>query len=164
MDRNLHDKADTAAWLLTLGADQLRLTRTGALAQPEEHVLDIGVASVAHRWFKQVPPSALAVEYAIEAIENKLETWRHLAGKVSPLQTCDSHVLDIARLATIAHQAETVLGRDDVERTFGRWVAVIQGRPASVEGLPVDRLFAARLLILREFMHHMKCESITVTA
>ena len=162
MHTDLYGKVNKAAWRLTLGADQLHLTRTSPMAQPEEYVLDIGVASIARRWFKHEPPSALEVEYAIEEIENKLETWHRLAGQVLPLHTPDSQILDIAKLAAIPLQAETALSRDVVEHTFGRLVAVIQGRPASVEGLPADRLFAARLLILREFMHHMKCESIIV--
>ncbi len=157
------DKPHQGAWQLTLDADQLLLTRTRPAVQPEAYVLDIGVASIARRWFKHAPPSALEVEYAIEEIENKLETWRHLAGQVQPLHTQDSAVRDIASLAAVPLHPETVLSRDVLEHTFGRLVAVIQGRPASVAGLPADRLFAARLLILREFMHHMQCESITIT-
>lgn len=126
------------------------------MAQSEEYLLDIGVASIAHRCFKHKPPSAL------EEVENKLETWHHLAGQVLPLYTLDSQILDIVSLAAISMQAETALSRDVVEHTFGRLVAVIQGRPASMEGLLIDRQFAARLLILRQFMHHMKCESITI--
>lgn len=162
MRTDWRDKPLEVTWRLTLGADQLQLTHTSPMAQSKEYLLDIGVASIAHRCFKHEPPSALEVEYAIEEIENKLETWYHLAGQVLPLHTQDSQILDIASLTAIPLQAKTALSRDVVEHTFGRLVAVIQGRPTSMEGLPIDRQFAARLLILREFMHHMKCESITI--
>ncbi|MYM95524.1 hypothetical protein [Duganella vulcania] len=38
--------------------------------------------------------------------------------------------------------------------------AVIQGKPAAHEGIPDDNAFAATLLILREFMHHLGFSSI----
>lgn len=159
-----YDTASGVKWLLRLDDDQLRLTRTNPMAQPEEYALDIGVVSIAQRWFKHEPPTPMEVEYAIEEIENKLETLYRLAGQVLPLYTQSGAIREIARLAAIPVQAETLLSREVVEHTFGRLVAVLQGRPASREGLPVDRLFSARLLILREFLHHMKCESITIAS
>jgi hypothetical protein len=51
---------------------------------------------------------------------------------------------------------QTVLTLDEVEGLFNRLVAVSQGRPASQEKLPTDTLFFASLLVLREFMHHLR--------
>jgi hypothetical protein len=49
-----------------------------------------------------------------------------------------------------------------VERVFNRLAAVAQGRPAAHEGLPEDPAFAARLLVLRELMHHMPFAAVTL--
>lgn len=46
--------------------------------------------------------------------------------------------------------------------TFQRLSAVSLGRPISLEGLPASADFAATLLILREFMHHLGFASITL--
>jgi hypothetical protein len=42
-----------------------------------------------------------------------------------------------------------------VERLFDLLAALSLGRPASSAGIPADGVFAARLLILRELMHHL---------
>jgi len=47
-----------------------------------------------------------------------------------------------------------------MERVFSRLAAVVQGKPAAHEGIPDDNAFAATLLILREFMHHLGFSSI----
>jgi len=49
-----------------------------------------------------------------------------------------------------------------MEKTFDRLASVSLGRPAAHEGLPDSTAFAATLLILREFMHHLKFASLTV--
>ncbi|MGL9721687.1 hypothetical protein [Symbiopectobacterium sp.] len=45
--------------------------------------------------------------------------------------------------------------QDDIERLFKRFEQVMLGCPASWEAIPLDNAFTARLLILREFMHHL---------
>lgn len=42
-----------------------------------------------------------------------------------------------------------------VERLFDLLASLSLGRPASSAGIPDTPAFAARLLILREFMHHL---------
>ena len=54
------------------------------------------------------------------------------------------------------------LSLDAVERTFDRLALVINGRPAHFEGIPGGNDFAATLLILREFMHHLQFDEIVV--
>ena len=51
-----------------------------------------------------------------------------------------------------------------MEQTFERLIALALGRPALREGIPTSAEFAATLLIMREFMHHMQFASITVKA
>ena len=51
---------------------------------------------------------------------------------------------------------------DAVEGQFDLLAAFIFGRPASSAGIPADSSFAATLLILREFMHHLQFPAITI--
>jgi hypothetical protein len=53
---------------------------------------------------------------------------------------------------------------DAVERQFDLLTALTQGRPATSAGIPTDIGFAATLLILREFMHHLQFSAITITS
>ena len=52
------------------------------------------------------------------------------------------------------------LSREAVEGTFERLAQAASGRPLSSCGIPADPEFAARLLILREFMHHLQFDEI----
>jgi hypothetical protein len=40
--------------------------------------------------------------------------------------------------------------------------SLVLGRPASSAGIPTNPAFAATLLILREFMHHLQFDSIRI--
>lgn len=82
--------------------------------------------------------------------------------KTSQLITTDGYIAEIADLAGLPTQAEIVMSLESVERMFDRLAAVMMGRPAASEGIPTDNEFAARLLILREFMHHLQFSAITV--
>jgi hypothetical protein len=52
------------------------------------------------------------------------------------------------------------LSIEQVERLFNQLAARSEGRPASQVDVPDDPGFAAALLILREFMHHLHFECI----
>jgi hypothetical protein len=49
-----------------------------------------------------------------------------------------------------------------MEQVFGRLAAIISGRPANQDILPITNTFVATLLILREVMHHLGFMNITV--
>ena len=98
------------------------------------------------------------------AVEDEVTRARTLLARGSSLFTADAAVREIALLAGAPDRPEWVLTLDAMERTFDRLAAVTLGRPASREGLPSSAAFAATLLILREFMHHLQFESITVKA
>jgi NADP-dependent 3-hydroxy acid dehydrogenase YdfG len=53
------------------------------------------------------------------------------------------------------------LSTEAMERVFDRLAAVVTGSSAARQGIPAGREFAATLLILREFMHHLRFTSIT---
>ena len=52
------------------------------------------------------------------------------------------------------------LNRESIERLFGQLVAMVEGDPLAAAQLPRDRRFAATLLILREWMHHLGAERV----
>ena len=78
------------------------------------------------------------------------------------LVTRDSALRAIAWIAGLPDQPTLTLSIERVEETFDRLAAVSLGRPAAHEGLPDSVAFAATLLILREFMHHMNFASLTI--
>jgi hypothetical protein len=59
-------------------------------------------------------------------------------------------------------KGESAVALADVEQLFQQLAAVAEGRPVASSGLPAGRTFAATLLILREFMHHLGFDSIVI--
>lgn len=122
--------------------------------------LATGSQAIAEGCFKHAPATALELENAIAIVEDEIARARpSLLGSV-PLHTADAPLCEIARLAGISDSSAMVLSRDAVEQTFERMVSVALGRPAARSGLPIDNEFSARLLILRELMHHLQLATI----
>ncbi|MBP6711594.1 MAG: hypothetical protein KAX89_08120 [Propionivibrio sp.] len=126
--------------------------------------LAIGSQRTATDHFKHRPPTPGEMEHAIMSVEDAIAQAPAALLAGSNLFTTDAAIRDIALMAGLANQPVMHLGIAEVETTFDRLVYVVQGRPASSEGLPESSEFGATLLILRELMHHQGFSSITVVA
>jgi len=144
--------------VLHIGAKESAVA-TGNILDPQ-NVLNLAIGSLktAADYFKHHPPTPSEVENAILAVEDEVMRARSIRVEDAVLYTMDSAIREIAGLAG----ASTTLGLEAVEHLFQRWIAVINGSPASQQGIPNDAAFGATLLILREFMHHLKFASITL--
>ncbi|HSE11489.1 MAG TPA: hypothetical protein VLB69_02530 [Rudaea sp.] len=150
--------------LLHIGAAQT-LIATGTHAEPAAILfLDVGSRTTATDFFKHEPPTPGEMENAIMAIEDAVIGSRPMIPGISALLTTDQAIREIALIAGAQDQPEVILGIDATERTFERLAAIMLGRPVSQDSIPTTPTFAATLLILREFMHHLKFASITVKA
>ena len=80
------------------------------------------------------------------------------------LVTSDATIREIAHIASGHAGAALQIPVDAVEQVFALLASHSLGRPASIAGISGSSSFAAALLILREFMFHLKFSSISVTA
>ncbi|WP_145489423.1 hypothetical protein [Yersinia aleksiciae] len=148
--------------LLHIGDGSTTITTSDAdnavIAQP----LTVGAINTARAYFRHNPPTPDEMETAIMVVEDEVIRISPAVNRSSQLFTTDRHIAEIAQLAGLPLQAETLMSLESVERMFDRLAAVMMGRPAACEGIPADNEFAARLLILREFMHHLQFSAITV--
>ncbi|MEO8119512.1 MAG: alpha/beta hydrolase-fold protein [Rhodoferax sp.] len=150
--------------LLHIGADQTTVA-TGSGAEGRAPLtLALGSQKTTSDFFKHSPPTPLEMENAIMAIEDEVSRARTWIADDSVLYSTDPVVREIALMAGVTDQPELTLSIEAVEQTFERLAAVTLGRPASSDAIPADAAFAATLLILREFMHHLQFSSITVKA
>lgn len=127
-------------------------------------VLPIGALITAQTFFRRSPPTPLEMENAIATVEDEVMRLPALLPPHSTLWSVDPLVRDIALMAGVAPGACMLLPLDLMEQTFERLAAVAEGRPVVLEGLPESTVFAAALLILREFMHHLGFSAIRVRA
>lgn len=148
--------------LLHIGSGQT-LVASGKGREPEAVIaLAIGAQKTSDDFFRHNPPTPLELENAIMTVEDELARARAIIVEGSTLFTRDAALREIALIAGLPDQPVLTLSLETMERTFDRLAAVSLGRPAAREGLPSSTAFAATLLILREFMHHLKFFSLTV--
>ncbi|MEN3112643.1 hypothetical protein ACFONG_18390 [Uliginosibacterium paludis] len=131
---------------LSLGDETLELTADG-----RSFALAAGARLIAQRHFHHSPPTPVELENAIQDVEDALTpAWKHV--RAYALETTDRWP---GALAAFAGQSGPEIDRETVEACFNRLAALSEGRPLAQDPLPEDPLFAARLLVLRELMHHL---------
>ncbi len=150
----------TPVTVLHIGEEQTALA-CGAGAEPDAVLLlAMGSRRTAADFFKHTPPTPGEMETAIMFVEDEVTRARSMVAGNSTLVTTDTAIHEIARIAGVADGATLLLSLEAVERLFDLLAALSSGRPASSAGIPDNPAFAATLLILREFMHHLKFASI----
>ena len=155
--------------ILHIGEQQSEVVVQTDAGSGVAHSLALGSVALAQAYFKPYPPRPLNLENAIAAAEDELFKLRHLAeGWPRPLlQSSDESIRQIAVACGVG--AGAVLTVDAVERAFNDLVALSSGGRsafASAAGAAApwvaDPRAGAVLLILREFLHHMKLDAIKV--
>jgi exopolyphosphatase/pppGpp-phosphohydrolase len=154
----------TAITVLHIGEEQTAVA-SGTGAEPDAvRLLSIGSETTAAEFFQHTPPTPGELENAIMQVEDEVTRARAITTADSALFSADPAIREIALVAGLVDQSKLVFALDAVERTFDQLAAVALGRPAGSAGIPASADFAARLLILREFMHHLQFAAVTVTA
>jgi exopolyphosphatase/pppGpp-phosphohydrolase len=118
-------------------------------------LLPLGAARTAREQFRCTPPTPLALENAIQVVEDAVMPLRTLIPREALLFSTDAGVREIAALSGVTPD-ETALSLEAMERCFNRLAAVVEGSSFAQQGLPESNSLAATLLILREFMHHLQ--------
>ena len=148
--------------VLHIGAERTWIA-TGSGSEPAAMLeLAIGSSKTAAEHFKHTPPTPADLENAILTIEDEITRARTMTEGNSTVFTTDELVREIALVAGLPEQSELLLSRDAVERTFERLAALTLGQLPARECFPRGNAFAASVLILREFMHHLQFLTITV--
>ena len=125
-------------------------------------VLAIGYAAPGQLSLRHEPPTPVELENAIAVIEDAVMPLSKRLPRPSELVGSGRAIEAIAAAAGQAGHGNVRVALDEVERLFQQLAAVSEGRPAASGGVPSGADFAATLLILREFMHHLGFDSITI--
>lgn len=146
--------------VLHIGDEQTGLAVGDSLDAPATLTMAIGAQRTAREFFKRAVPTPLELENAIATVEDEVMRARALVQARPRLYTMDPAIRSIAIVSGVTEGAAMELSIEALERSFDRLTSVALGRPASHEGLPEDKAFAATLLILRELMHHLQFAAI----
>lgn len=151
-----------AITVLHIGAQAVTVAAGDGAAPALLRTLAIGAQRTARACFRRPIPARLEFEIAIEAVEDEIITVAAMLPPDSTLYASDEALRHIALLAGVPASATMRLELAAMERVWSRLAAVIEGKPAAQEGIPEDSAFAATLLILREFMHHLQFSAIMI--
>lgn len=148
--------------LLHIGEDRTGVASGTGIEPSQVLMLEIGASRTSTDWFNHNPPSPLEIENAIVVVEDEVMRAREAALGSATLYSTDERVGDMIRMAGCPDALMATLTVEQVERLFNQLAARAEGRPSSQVVIPDDPRFAATLLILREFMHHLHFDSIKV--
>jgi exopolyphosphatase/pppGpp-phosphohydrolase len=149
---------------LHVGVDHTTVRKSLAGVPAGFMVLAIGSGTTAAEFFKHTPPTPFEMENAIQLVEDEVTRARGLATPDCTLLTHDAWLRELALRSGVVPGHSMHLPIEAVEQQFDLLAALTQGRPATSAGIPTDSGFAATLLILREFMHHLQFSMITITS
>ncbi len=166
MTREHHDTI-----LLSLDNTRSRVEITGADGVSQTFALALGLDALTPGSFRRDPPTPLELEQAIlvaEDLPTPLELEQAIMVVEDVLMPLAARIPPhpVLRLQSPVPLAEAlgsrVQSRENIERLFGQLVAMVEGDPLASAQLPKDRRFAAALLILREWMHHLDAGSVAL--
>lgn len=124
--------------------------------------LALGVTDLVSRYLRHSPPSPLEMESAITVVEDVvMPVYRELPAHAR-LETADAALHGLALACGVPPAESMVWTRDALEASFNRLASVVMGSPAAQAGVPLDGTSVARLLILRECLHHWGYDALTV--
>ncbi|MGL5812221.1 MAG: hypothetical protein ACRCYW_02645 [Aeromonas sp.] len=142
---------------LILGEQASRLEIVRQDGTSEACPLAFGLDAMTPGPFRWDPPSALELEQAIMVVEDVLMP---LTARIPPHEAF--------LLQSPYPLADTLggktLSRESVEQLFGQFAAMVEGDPLAAANLPKARHFAATLLILREWMHHLDARQVVLAS
>ena len=158
-----HAPEPQAIVVLHLGDDRFMLAWGTGTEPAQLSLLPLGLQELTHRLVPHGHLSEVAIEQTIAEVEDTLMPWHGKLPDFALLFTTDAAVAELAWWAGMPDKAGAWrLTKETVEHLFNRWVARAQGRPASQDELPTTGRFSATLLVLREWLHHLGFEDITV--
>ncbi len=129
----------------------------------ETVTLPVGFELISQRYFKHTPPIYDDIEYAINYIEDEIEKVVHQIPYQNYQLISDTpYVRELAHLCFLDYAPLMLLQRQNLERLFGEYAEIVTGRPPQAYEPDISPKFYAQLLILREYMHHLKFTELTI--
>jgi hypothetical protein len=147
------DAAAGSAALAWFEPDRVLIARPPASGTFEG--LAVGPKAIA-RLFRRDPPAPVELERAIDVSEDEI---MRMAPTVGP---AGSLTLAGPALGAWADRLAPSCSRAVLEDHFTHLAAAAEGRPGAAAGLPPGSEAAAVLLVVRELVHHLGMDGVTV--
>ncbi len=161
VDAILNDRAQNSAVVfLTIDENESLFELRDGLQT--EISIPVGFKNISDRDFKHTPPTPAEIEYAINEIEDEIEKIVPKLAGYETIYNRDDFIIHLAQLSQVDDAPVMVLSRDRLESVFGQYAEISMGRPPSSAESDISPLFYAQILLIREFMHHLKFNQLNV--
>jgi exopolyphosphatase/pppGpp-phosphohydrolase len=121
-----------------------------------------GAQQLADETFRHEPPRPGELESAIDAVEDQVMAAADVVPTASSLVLLGPIAQQLAQVVGGTEGGSSTLSIETVEGLFQRLASESLGNPAARRGLPAGNAFVAGVLVVREFMHHLGFESVTI--
>ena len=118
--------------------------------------LPLGSERIIRDFFKRDVPSEAEVEYAINFIEDELMSDKDLINGGEKLYLPG----EMTTLLNLREEKDESLSRQTVEEIFTTYALVSMGRSPVYDSVDMNRENYAKLLVLREILHHLNFEDL----
>ena len=161
VDAILNDRAQNSAVVfLTIDENESLFELRDGLQT--EISIPVGFKNISDRYFKHTPPTPAEIEYAINEIEDEIEKIVPKLAGYETIYNRDDFIIHLAQLSKVDDAPVMAFARDRLESVFGQYAEISMGRPPSSVESDVSPLFYAQILLIREFMHHLKFNQLNV--
>lgn len=141
---------------LEIGIENVRFTFVENTENKKEKDINIGYKKVAESFFKSEIPNESEVENAINYIEDEIMKDKEIVSKNEELISGDKDLREI-----LGGNKESYL-REEVEEIFTKYALLSMGQSPVYNKIKVKRDNYAKLLVLREIMHHLNFKNIVL--
>lgn len=121
--------------------------------------LRVGYQYLSDKFFKNNIPTESETEYAINYIEDELMKNKDLINNKEHLVFTHEKFINILRKNGFD---KNIHSRNEIEALFSKYASVVMGEPLLRSNIGITREDYAIVLLLREIMHHLKFEEISL--
>ncbi len=121
--------------------------------------LNFGYEVVTSKFFKNHIPTEAETEYAIYFIEDHLMSNKELINQQETLVSESKALADVLAKNGLQKGKHS---RRTIEDLFNNYARIVMGTPSTLMDIEITKEDFATLLILREIMHHLNFESISI--
>ena len=146
----------TPVCVLQIDADATHLYHGHVGEEARHQSLPIGSQQLGRGPLRRTPPSPLELEQAIAEVEDRIMPLARQSLAPSRLLLLAPALAPLAAVS----QGPAPLPREQIERYFQQLAAQAEGDPGATSLFAPTPEFAAALLIVREWMHHLGFEQL----
>ncbi len=122
--------------------------------------LPLGYEFIASKYFKSTMPTEADTEYAINFIEDHLMSNKEFINHQETLESKSKSIADVLSKNGLLQGKQS---RKTIEDLFNNYARIVMGTPSTLMDIEITKEDFATLLVLREVMHHLNFESLSIS-